>query len=71
MSALIHPSASVDPQAQLGSNVRIGPNSLVGPHVVIGDDCELVSHAIVTGHTTMGSGNRVFPSPPSARSRRT
>lgn len=61
MSALIHPSASVDPQAQLGSNVRIGPNSLVGPHVVIGDDCELVSHAIVTGHTTMGSGNRVFP----------
>ena len=61
MSAQIHASASVDPKAQLGNNVRIGPNCLVGPNVVIGDNCELISHAVVTGRTTMGSGNRVFP----------
>lgn len=61
MSNLIHASANVDSKAELGSNVRIGPNCLVGPNVVIGDNCELISHAIVTGHTTMGSGNRVFP----------
>jgi len=61
MSAQVHASASVDPKAQLGANVRIGPNCLVGPNVVIGDNCELISHAVVTGRTTMGSGNRVFP----------
>ena len=61
MSDLIHPTASIDPKAQLGANVRVGPHCLVGPGAVIGDDCELISHAIVTGRTTMGSGNRVFP----------
>jgi len=34
---------------------------VIGPDVVIGDRCELMSHVVVTGHTSMGSGNRVFP----------
>lgn len=61
MSNLIHSTANVDSKAELGANVRIGPNCLVGPNVIIGDNCELISHAVVTGRTTMGSGNRVFP----------
>jgi len=57
----IHPTAIVDSEARLGAGVRIGPHCLVGPNVILGDRTELISHAVVTGHTTMGSGNRVFP----------
>jgi UDP-N-acetylglucosamine acyltransferase len=28
--------------------------------VVLGEDCELVSHVVLDGHTTLGRGNRVF-----------
>jgi len=61
MSPVIHPTAIVDVGAELGEGVSIGPYSIVGPNVKLGDNCELMSHAVVTGNTTMGSGNRVFP----------
>jgi UDP-N-acetylglucosamine acyltransferase len=61
MSTLIHPTAIVDSKAELDSGVRIGPYCLVGPDVVIGENTELFSHAVVTGRTTMGAENRVFP----------
>lgn len=61
MSASIHPSAIVDPAARIGSDVTIGPFCIVGPDVEIGDGTSLISHAVVTGHTTMGRNNRVFP----------
>ena len=61
MSTAIHPTAIVDSKAELGSGVSIGPYCLVGPDVVMGEDTELLSHAMVTGRTTMGAGNRVFP----------
>ncbi|ATX79274.1 acyl-[acyl-carrier-protein]--UDP-N-acetylglucosamine O-acyltransferase [Mariprofundus aestuarium] len=60
MSPVIHPTAIVDAGAELGEGVSIGPYSIVGPNVKLGDHCELISHAVVTGNTTMGSGNRVF-----------
>jgi UDP-N-acetylglucosamine acyltransferase len=28
--------------------------------VVLGEDCELVSHVVLAGHTTFGRGNRIF-----------
>jgi UDP-N-acetylglucosamine acyltransferase len=34
---------------------------VVGPHVRLGPKNVLSAHAIVTGHTTLGEGNRVFP----------
>jgi UDP-N-acetylglucosamine acyltransferase len=34
---------------------------VIGPQVTIGDSCELKSHVVVAGRTTMGSGNRIFP----------
>ncbi len=61
MNISIHPTAMVDSKAELGSGVSIGPYCLVGPDVVMGENSELLSHAVVTGHTTMGAGNRVFP----------
>jgi len=61
MSPVIHPTAIIDDAAQLGEDVSIGPYSVVGPNVKLGDRCELMSHVVVTGHTTMGADNRVFP----------
>jgi UDP-N-acetylglucosamine acyltransferase len=61
MTRDIHPTALVDPKASLGSNLRIGPYCVIGPDVVIEDDCELLGHVVMAGHTTLGSGSRVFP----------
>jgi UDP-N-acetylglucosamine acyltransferase len=58
--AEIHPTAVVDPAARLGHNVKIGPHSVIGPHVVLGPDCEIGSSVLITGHTTIGRGNRFF-----------
>jgi len=58
---MIHPTAVIDSKAELGNDVSIGPYCVVGEHVRMGDNCELMSHVVITGHTTMGSGNRVFP----------
>lgn len=58
---MIHPTAIVHPAARLGANVSIGPYSLIGEHVEIGDDCEIGAHVVITGHTRLGRGNRVYP----------
>ncbi|MDQ6998771.1 MAG: acyl-ACP--UDP-N-acetylglucosamine O-acyltransferase [Mariprofundus sp.] len=58
---MIHPTAIIDSKAELGTDVSIGPYCVVGADVTIGDGCELLSHVVITGHTSMGSGNRVFP----------
>ena len=60
MSGQVHPTAIVYDGARIGNGVSIGPYAVVGEHVEIGDDCVLDAHAIVTGRTTMGPGNRVF-----------
>jgi UDP-N-acetylglucosamine acyltransferase len=59
--AKIHPTAIVEDGARLGEGVRVGPNCFVGAHVSLGDSCELVSHAVVTGRTTIGPRTRIFP----------
>ena len=57
----IHPLALVDPGARLGAGVEIGPYCSVGPDVVLGDGCQLVSHVVVAGHTTIGARCRFYP----------
>jgi UDP-N-acetylglucosamine acyltransferase len=59
--ANIHPSAVVEAGAKLGQGVKIGPFSIVGADVVLGDGCELVSHVVVTGRTTIGARTKLFP----------
>jgi UDP-N-acetylglucosamine acyltransferase len=57
----IHPTAIVEDGATIGAGTTIGPYSIIGPEVVIGADNELMSHVIVTGVTTLGDRNRIWP----------
>jgi UDP-N-acetylglucosamine acyltransferase len=57
----IHPTAVVDTRAEIASSAIIGPFCVVGPEVRLGDSVELISHVVVAGRTTIGSGTRIFP----------
>jgi len=61
MSAIIAQTAVVDPRARLGRNVRVGHFCVIGPDVQIGDDTLIEDHVIVSGVTTIGEGNHIFP----------
>ncbi len=56
----IHPTAIVAEGAVVPASCTVGPYCTIGAHVVLGEECELVSHVIVDGHTTLGKGNRIF-----------
>jgi UDP-N-acetylglucosamine acyltransferase len=56
----IHPSAIIAEGAVIPASCHVGPYCTVGPNVVLGEDCELVSHVVLDGHTTLGRGNRIF-----------
>ena len=58
--SLIHPQAIIEEGAIIGDNVKIGPWTYVASNVVIGDDCEINSHVVINGPTTIGKGNRIF-----------
>jgi len=57
----IHPSAVVAPGAELGRGVRIGPFCMVGANAVLEDGVQLVSHAVVDGHTVIGADSKLYP----------
>jgi UDP-N-acetylglucosamine acyltransferase len=56
-----HPTAIIDPHARIADSVNVGPYSIIGENVELGDDCEVMSHVVLDGHTRMGKGNRIFP----------
>src|SRR5919112_109132 len=58
---VIHPSAVVETGARIGAGAKIGPFCLVGPEVELGEGCELFSHVVVTGRTTIGPRARIYP----------
>ena len=57
----IHATTVVDAKAKLGSNVKVGPYCVVGENVTIEDGCELISHVVVDGHTTIGANSHIYP----------
>jgi len=57
----IHSTAIVDEKAQIADTVEIGPFCTVGPNVKIGAGTKLISHCNVSGHTTIGENNTMFP----------
>jgi UDP-N-acetylglucosamine acyltransferase len=57
----IHPTAIIATGAYIPASCSIGPYSTVGHDVVLGEDCELISHVVLDGHLTLGTGNRIFP----------
>ena len=59
--ATIHPTAVVAPGARIAEDVEIGPMCYVGEHVEIGSGCRLIAQCHITGYTTLGCGNVVYP----------
>lgn len=57
----VSPLSQISPGAQIGQGVTIGPFCVVGPHVSIGENTVLQSHVVLTGNTTVGTGNRFWP----------
>jgi UDP-N-acetylglucosamine acyltransferase len=57
---VIDPRAIVASGASLASDVEVGPFTVIGPEVIIGPGCWIGPHAVITGRTTMGTGNKVF-----------
>jgi UDP-N-acetylglucosamine acyltransferase len=58
---MMHPTTMIHPKAQIGADCEIGPFCVIGEHVVLGDGCQLHSHVVIDGHTTLGKGNEIFP----------
>lgn len=58
---MIHPTAIIHPGAVIGSGCEIGPYCVIGPHVVLGENCRLISHVVVDGHTRLGKDNQIYP----------
>jgi UDP-N-acetylglucosamine acyltransferase len=57
----VHPTAIIHPRAQIACDVIVGPYTLIGENVELGEGTEVMSHAVIDGHTRMGKNNRVFP----------
>jgi UDP-N-acetylglucosamine acyltransferase len=57
----LHATALVAEGAVIPASCIVGPFCTIGPNVVLGESCELVSHVVIDGHTTIGDGNRFFP----------
>lgn len=57
----ISPQAIVEQGASLAEDVRIGPFSYIGPNVRIEAGCVIENNVTVTGRTTLGEGNHVYP----------
>jgi UDP-N-acetylglucosamine acyltransferase len=59
--AAVHPHSLVDSRAEIAADVEIGPFCTVGAGVKLGPGCKLISHVVIDGDTTVGSGNTFFP----------
>lgn len=46
--------------AVVPASCTVGPFCTIGPDVVLGEECELVSHVVLDGHTTIGDRVRIF-----------
>lgn len=57
----IHPTAIIEPGARVPASCSVGPYCHIGGEVELGENCELMSHVVVTGMTRIGSNNRFFP----------
>ena len=57
---MIHSTAIVAAGAVVPESCTVGPYCTIGANVVLGEECELVSHVVLDGHTTFGRGNRIF-----------
>ena len=59
--AKIHPTAVVEDGAILADSVEVGPMAYVGSEVKIGEGTRLIGQCHVTGRTTIGKENVIYP----------
>lgn len=57
----IHPNAVIAPGAVVPESCTIGPFCTIGPNVVLGEECNLISHVVLDGHTHIGARNIIYP----------
>jgi UDP-N-acetylglucosamine acyltransferase len=60
-TAVIHPSAIIEEGAVIGARVRIGPYCCIGGDTEIGEGTVLKSHVVVSGRTSIGRDNIIYP----------
>jgi UDP-N-acetylglucosamine acyltransferase len=58
---MVHPTAVIHPEARLEPDCHIGPYCVIGEHVTLGARCQLHSHVVIDGHTSLGEDNEIFP----------
>jgi UDP-N-acetylglucosamine acyltransferase len=57
----IHPSSVIASGAVIPASSTIGPFCTIGPDVVLGEDCNIISHVVLDGHTRIGARNVIYP----------
>jgi len=57
----IHSTAIIHSKAEVGNSCEIGPYVVIGENVKLGDNVTVMSHTVIDGWTTIGSGCRIFP----------
>jgi UDP-N-acetylglucosamine acyltransferase len=57
----IHSSAIVAEGAVIPASCTVGPYCTIGPHVELGEECNLISHIVIDGHTKIGARNVFYP----------
>jgi UDP-N-acetylglucosamine acyltransferase len=57
----IHPTAVVDPRAEIDATADVGPYVVVDGGVRIGPRTRVMAHAYLTGDTSIGADNVIFP----------
>jgi UDP-N-acetylglucosamine acyltransferase len=59
--AKIHPTAIVEDGAILADSCEVGPLCFVGSNVTIGEGTKLLAQCHVSGYTTIGENNTIYP----------
>ena len=57
----IHPSSVVAAGAVVPASCTVGQFCTIGPDVALGENCNLISHVVLDGHTRIGAGNIFHP----------
>ena len=56
-----HSTSIIDPSARVHPSCKIGPYCVIGGEVELGENCELISHVVIQGPSTIGGHNQFFP----------
>jgi UDP-N-acetylglucosamine acyltransferase len=57
----ISKSSIISEGAKIANNVSIGDFCYIGPNVTINQNCKIMSHVHISGDTTIGTGNIIYP----------